>query len=240
GQGANVSWDLSGASPGEYTLTAAVDDGCGVCSDPMTKTVNVRECDCEKACDCGSLSVSGPPAVVRPGQTMTFRAEVTGGDQQNLVYTWEVDKGSILSGQGTPSIVVGGTDELAGETITANVEVTADCEECKRSGSDTGIVAQPPQPVLIDEFGKLVNNDVKARIDNLYINLQSDPTATGYIINYGPAREVARREKVIRDHIAFRSLDPDKVILVNGGVESSIRTRVWVVPAGADSSTIDE
>ena len=60
------------------------------------------------------LSVIGPPAVVQPGRTMTFRAEVTGGDQQNLNYNWSVDKGSIVSGQGTPSIVVGGTDSLAG------------------------------------------------------------------------------------------------------------------------------
>lgn len=240
GQGANVSWDLSGANPGEYTLTAAVDDGCGVCSDPMTKTVTVAECDCEQACDCGSLDVSGPPAVVKPGETMTFRAEMTGGDQQNLNYNWSVDKGSILSGQGTPSIVVGGTDSLAGQTVSASVEVTADCAECTQTGSDTGIVAEKPDPVLIDEFGKLANNDVKARIDNLYINLQSDPTATGYIINYGPAREVSRREKVIRDHIRMRSLDPDRVVLVNGGVEGSIRTRVWVVPAGADSSSVNE
>ncbi|NNE67877.1 MAG: hypothetical protein HKN33_15040 [Pyrinomonadaceae bacterium] len=240
GQGANVSWDLSGVNPGEYTLTAAVDDGCGVCSDPMTKTVKVRDCDCEKECNCSELTVSGPAAVVQPGSTMTFTANVTGGDQQNLNFNWSVDKGSIVSGQGTQTITVGGTDALEGQTIRATVDMTSDCEVCKRSASDTGVVATKPKPVLIDEFGKLANNDLKARIDNLYINLQSDPTATGYIINYGPAREVARREKVIRDHIAFRSLDPDKVVLVNGGVEDTIRTRVWVVPAGADSSTINE
>ncbi|NJM54401.1 MAG: hypothetical protein HC846_14105, partial [Blastocatellia bacterium] len=31
GQGANVNWDLAGVKPGTYTITAAVDDGCGFC-----------------------------------------------------------------------------------------------------------------------------------------------------------------------------------------------------------------
>ncbi len=240
GQGANVSWDLSGANPGEYTLTAAVDDGCGVCSDPMTKTATVRDCECVEVCNCGTLSVSGPPAVVQPGETMTFRAEVSGGDQQNLNYNWSVDKGEIIRGQGTPTIVVGGTDDLAGQTVTARVEMTADCAECAQSGSDTGVVADRPEPVLIDEFGKLANNDVRARIDALFIRLQSNPTATGYIINYGPAREVTARERLIRNHIQMRNYDPSRIILVNGGVESSTRTRIWLVPAGADASTVNE
>lgn len=44
GQDANVVWDLSGAKPGTYTITAAVDDGCGLCGKSITKTVIVKEC----------------------------------------------------------------------------------------------------------------------------------------------------------------------------------------------------
>ena len=29
GEGANVSWDLTGVQPGTYTSTVEVDDGCG-------------------------------------------------------------------------------------------------------------------------------------------------------------------------------------------------------------------
>lgn len=47
GQGANVVWDLSGVKPGIYTITAGVDDGCGICGMTVTKTVVVKEClDC--------------------------------------------------------------------------------------------------------------------------------------------------------------------------------------------------
>ena len=49
GTGAEVVWDLSGVKPGTYTITAGVDDGCGVCGKTVTKTVTVEECpDCSK------------------------------------------------------------------------------------------------------------------------------------------------------------------------------------------------
>lgn len=41
--GAKVIWDLTGVKPGTYTITAAVDDGCGFCGKTMTKTVTVKE-----------------------------------------------------------------------------------------------------------------------------------------------------------------------------------------------------
>lgn len=49
GQGSKVVWDLSGVKPGTYTITAAVDDGCGFCGTPKTKSVVVKECSgCDK------------------------------------------------------------------------------------------------------------------------------------------------------------------------------------------------
>ncbi len=49
GAGADVIWDLSGVQPGTYTITAGVDDSCGICGKTLTKTVVVKECpDCAK------------------------------------------------------------------------------------------------------------------------------------------------------------------------------------------------
>ena len=42
GQGAKVVWDISGLQPGSYTITAAVDDGCGFCGQAQTKTLVVK------------------------------------------------------------------------------------------------------------------------------------------------------------------------------------------------------
>lgn len=44
GTGKKVVWDLSGAKPGTYIITARIDDGCGICGPTVTKTVTIAEC----------------------------------------------------------------------------------------------------------------------------------------------------------------------------------------------------
>ena len=43
GTGSRVSWDLSGVGPGTYTITAGLDDGCGVCGKTITRTISVSQ-----------------------------------------------------------------------------------------------------------------------------------------------------------------------------------------------------
>lgn len=45
GRGANVKWDLSDVAPGNYEITAGVDDGCGKCGKTVTKSVTIARCD---------------------------------------------------------------------------------------------------------------------------------------------------------------------------------------------------
>jgi len=141
GQGANVQWDLSGARAGTYTITAGVDDGCGICGKTQTQTVAIKDCpDCVKVCDCPSISVDGPSGITPPGGTMTFTAALNGGSQDGLTYNWTVTDGTIASGQGTPSITVTAPTSEAGGNITATVEIggyPAGCD-CPKGGSATG------------------------------------------------------------------------------------------------------
>lgn len=91
---------------------------------------------------------------------------------------------------------------------------------------------------MIDEFGKLPADEVKARVDALYITLGNNPNAQGYIINYGTDKEVAAREKQIRDAISFRKYDPSRVTMVRGGANpngAGVWTKFWIVPPGADN-----
>ena len=48
GDGANVTWDLSGVQPGTYTASVEVDDGCG-CIAFSSTTVTVESCGCVPA-----------------------------------------------------------------------------------------------------------------------------------------------------------------------------------------------
>lgn len=242
GTGSNVSWDLSGAQPGTYTITAAVDDGCGLCGKTQTQTVTVAACpDCVKLCDCPSLSVSGPAGIVNPGDAMTFTATLAGGTQDNVTYNWSVSAGTIESGQGTPSITVRTTSEMANSSVTATVEIgglPADCD-CPRTANETGSIAPNPEFVKIDEFGKIPNDDIRSRLDTFFAELANNPSNQGYIINYGTPKEVAAREKLITNHIAFRRFDRSRITLVNGGAspDGVVTTKLYRIPPGAQNPT---
>lgn len=239
GQGANVSWDLTGVRPGTYTITSAVDDGCGFCGQTKSTTINVVDCpNCVTPCTCPTISVTEPSTVTQPGAPMTFTANVSGGSgDTNYTYNWTVSAGSITSGQGTPSITVD-TTGLAGQNVTATVEVGGLCTTCtQRTASGTGAVATPPGSTLVAEVGNVKPDELKAQLDNFYVQLNNDPTARGVIINSGTDREVAKRESDIRKAIAFRNYDASRVTFVRGSSDPGIRTRMYLVPAGATAPT---
>ncbi|MFN0141790.1 MAG: hypothetical protein ACKVQW_17080 [Pyrinomonadaceae bacterium] len=236
GQGANVQWDLSNAQPGTYTITTGVDDGCGVCGKTETKTIEVKACpDCKPVCECVSIGVSGPSGITNPGDSMTFTANVGGGG--DYTYNWTVSNGTITSGQGTSSITVATTKGMAGQNVTASVSVGGLCPECPREASETAGVAPPIPVTQIDEFGKAPDDDVKARVDGLYTQLNNNPTAQGYIINYGTAAEIAKRRAQIMKAInrPGTGYDASRVTFIDGpNTGTGINTKFYIVPAGAD------
>jgi len=244
GQGANVSWDLTGAQPGTYTITAAVDDSCGICGKTQTRTIIVAECQCEKLCDCATLDVSGPVGSVPPGETITFTANVSGGTQTTVTYNWTVSSGTIIEGQGTPVIRVATTADMAGTSVTAKVTIGGVCEACPTEAEET--VRLDDAPIiqinrLVDEFGVVAADDVRTRLDSFFVELQNNPTAQGYIINYGRARDVARRETLIRNHIAFRNFDASRITFIRGGDNGgTLNTRLVLSPSGAPTPTAED
>jgi hypothetical protein len=244
GSGANVQWDLSGVNPGSYTITAGVDDGCGLCGQTQTKTITIAECDCVRTCpECPSLSVTGPAGVTLPGQSMTFTANISGGE--NLSINWSVDGGTITAGQGTRSIVVATTNDDAGSTIRATVQLSGfdtNCDECPNEASESAPVAPNPEAILVDDFGKLSNDEIRARLDNFFADLSNNPSDRGYIINYGTSREIAARERLITNHIRFRNFDASRITMVSGGSSDSgePRTKLYRVPSGAADPSLDQ
>jgi hypothetical protein len=140
GTGAKVKWDLWEVPAGRYELTVAVDGGCGFCGESKTVSVNIIDCpDCFDQCECPSISVSGPANEVEAGNSVTFTATVSGGSQQTVKYHWTISAGKITSGQGTPSIEVSTTQDMAGAKITATVDIgglDSRCN-CMQTASET-------------------------------------------------------------------------------------------------------
>lgn len=183
--------------------------------------------------DCPAVDVIPPPSVVRVGETMRFSSKLTGNTNLGkLEYKWAVDKGKIIEGQGTDSILVV-LDEEGDTTVVATVHIVNQ-KSCDLFASDAGIVCFCGDPLVLDEFGELPNDEIRARIDNVFISLQSEPGTKAALINFGSKKDIQTREKLINNHIKFRKYDKNRIIFVDGGKEETIRTRIWLVPEGVD------
>ena len=89
----------------------------------------------------------------------------------------------------------------------------------------------------VDEYGVLKDDDVKARVDNFYIQLNNNPNAKGYIINYGTAAQIKKQKAQIMKAVNFRKYDASRLTFVDGPDNGAVLTKFWLVPAGADNPT---
>lgn len=235
GSGQNVTWDLSGVQPGTYTITSAVDNGCGFCGKTVTETITVRACRCETPCVCPTVSVSGG-GNVDAGTPLTFTANVAGGSTADVTYSWTVSAGTITSGQGTPSITVDTTGLAGGTSVRADVTLGGfpPACGCTPTNGETGIINQPPTFTELTPIGAVPADQVRQRLDQFFTELANNPNAQGYIINYGTDRQITQRENLIRNHIRFRNQDPARFTIVRGGDNGQgVNTRLFIVPQGA-------
>ncbi len=190
--------------------------------------------------NCPTVTLEGPATAIDLGEPHIFTVNVSGGsvDKTKLGYKWSVDKGKIISGQDTQTITIS-TKGLEDTTINATVKISGLPDGCVNEFSEASITICPADPILVDEFGNIQSGDMKARLDNFFVGLQDDPTSTGYVVNYGTARNIARRERFIRNYIKLRNFDAARIVIKKGGREKSIRTRLWIAPAGANPELIN-
>jgi hypothetical protein len=131
GQGESVIWDLSEARPGTYTISATINNDENT---QKSETITVLDRDCEGCYFCPSLSVSSSNKVVKAGEIINFTADVFGGAVSDITFNWTISEGEIIEGQGTPSIKVKTTAEMAGKNIKATIEIGRDglCDLCQK------------------------------------------------------------------------------------------------------------
>lgn len=244
GEGRQISWDLSGVRPGTYTATVEVNDGNQHMVTGST-TVTVAECTgCRAPCPVVSVSC---PSDVEEGQTITFSASVTSGDQSvTPTYNWSVSAGTITSGQGTSTITVD-TTGIGGQTVTASVDAGGYAPACSTTASCSTQVKTKPiiEPQRFDEYGDIRFNDEKARLDNYAIQLQNTPGVEGYIIAYGRcAGEGQTRADRAKNYLVnTRGIEAARIVTIDGGCREDLSVQLWIVPAGAmkpaaDSATV--
>lgn len=190
------------------------------------------------------VSVSAP-AQVSEGEIITYSADVAYSGTAGLNYTWNLSPANarISSGQGTPTISVDSTG-LAGQRITATLAVDDGSSDsaCRQTAqASTNVPPAEKRSIVGREFDTCCScsyDDQKARLDNLAIELQNDPTTTTYVFGYGgrtsPVGQANRLLARAQDYlVSHRGIDASRIVLVNGGFREEDCVDVWIVPRGA-------
>lgn len=97
-------------------------------------------------CSCPTTEIAGPPTFV-DGRTsiLKYRANVSGGMATYVSYRWKVIGGKIVSGQGSPSIIVRrNSNGRESVSVELDIELDEDCACLKHFTFLTMVVPKVP------------------------------------------------------------------------------------------------
>ncbi len=185
------------------------------------------------------------PSQVTDGEIITYTADVSYSGNAPLNYTWKVTPSSahVISGQGTATLNIDSTG-LGGQRIIATLTAYDGSSDpaCAQSAQAVSLIAPIKKEVIVarefDECNNCSFDDQKARLDNLAVELQNDPTTRAYIIAYGgrmsPVGQVEKLMNRAREYmVTQRGIDASRLSLVNGGYREEDSVELWIVPSGA-------
>ena len=190
------------------------------------------------------VNVSAPKSVAE-GEIITYAADVAYGGTAGLKYNWTIRPASarVMSGAGTPTLTVD-TTGLGSQRVVATLSVDDGSSDpaCRQTAQSISMVAAEEKKIIVarefDECNNCSFDDQKARLDNLAVELQNDPTTHAYVIAYGgrtsPIGQVERLMTRARDYLTNeRGIDASRITIVNGGFREADSVELWLVPSGA-------
>lgn len=102
-----VQWDVTGLEKGEYRITAAVDDGCGLCGQTTTRTIEIIEQpppspELENALNCPrNVTIRANHRWALRGREMRFMVEWDGWTENLPQFNWNFQGAEVVRGQNT-------------------------------------------------------------------------------------------------------------------------------------------
>ena len=184
---------------------------------------------------CGIVEIDGP-SEVDPGKPLFFKVKLLQISKPEI--KWSVSAGTIVGGQGTEAISVD-TVGLAGQRVTATVELIGAPSGCNNSASkSTGVAPPPLHRCALDSYGDIDFENEKARLDNFAIQVLNTQGSGGLIqMSAGQVTfkgEAAYRLDRAKSYlVGFRKIDPSRIITADCGFTTELTTTLWVVPPGA-------
>ncbi|MGO9939026.1 MAG: hypothetical protein ACLPH3_15260 [Terracidiphilus sp.] len=263
GSTATVATDA--LTPGSYTVKAEVKEGKkGKEGLKPGQTADATASFSVKEFEPPTISCSASPSTIKPGDTATISS--TGASPQNrpLTYSYSAAAGSV-NGTGTTA-TFNSTGAPTG-SVDITCKVSDDKNHSASSTTTVTIVAPPPPPqphaqalcTLSFDTDKRrptrVNNEAKACLDEVALDLQKMPDAKAVLVGQSDAKEKAKVEKEetyaakhkhakVKDPAAQRAVNAKAYLVEEKGIDASRvslatgaedgqKVENYLVPAGA-------
>jgi hypothetical protein len=188
-----------------------------------------------------SLSVD---AEVNEGDVITFSADTAYTGNAPLNYKWSIspDSAKVLT-KVENKITVDSTG-LGGQRVTATLVVDDGSGDpvCRQTAQASTFVRPPERhespSQQFDVCCSCSFDDQKARLDNLAVDLQNDPSTTTYVIAYGGRTSRIGQADLLgtraRDYLVTqRGIDQSRITVLNGGFREEDCVELWIIPRGA-------
>jgi hypothetical protein len=188
-----------------------------------------------------SISVD---AQVNEGDIITFTADTAYTGTAPLNFTWSVSPSNAKILTNVENKLTVDSTGLAGQNVTATLVVDDGSGEpaCRQTAqASTFIPPPPPRENPSRQFDVCCScsfDDQKARLDNLAVELQNDPSTTTYVIAYGGRTSRTGQAELLgaraRDYLVTqRGIDQSRIMVLNGGFREEDCVELWIVPRGA-------
>jgi outer membrane protein OmpA-like peptidoglycan-associated protein len=255
--GATGTVDTHSLAPGTYTVKAQVKEGkAGKEGLKPWQTADADASFTVKQFEPPTLSLTANPSTLKPGETSTITANGVSPQNRPLTYSYSATAGTIngtgatasFSSTGAPTgtVAINGTvTDDKGQTATATTNVTIAAP----------YVAPAPhtQALQVISFSKdkehptRVDNEAKAALDEVALNLQKQPDATAVMVGNSDAKEKAKLAKEqnaaskhkhvkVVDPAAERAVNTKDYLVKEKGIDAS---RISVATGTADEQTVD-
>ena len=183
-------------------------------------------------------------AEVNEGQVVTFSADTAYSGTSPLNYTWSVTPAEAKILTNTENRITVDSTGFGGQRISATLVVDDGSGEaaCRQTAQASTFVRPPERRERpsrqFDVCCSCSFDDQKARLDNLAVELQTDPTAMTYVIAYGGRTSRIGQADLLgaraRDYLtANRGIDQSRITVINGGFREEDCVELWIIPSGA-------
>lgn len=204
----------------------------------------VRAQEQNTAPPCPKIEFVGPAELVRPGDRIVFMLKIDRPDREKLSYKWYTSYGTIVDGQGTPSITVKTNPLDDGFNATATVEIEGLPAGCPATASETVGVSDgiAGHPFLVDEYEGLSFREEKSPLENAVLTLKREPDQKLLFVLYrkkGASVAAAKKHAVnISRYLESRGVSKKKFDFVYAELDAH-RTKIRLVPEGAAMPVLD-